>query len=177
MYDKKENNDENFWISYADLMAGLLFVFILEIGAIIIKYLYAQTDLLAIKTNLEEQKQALNISEEELINKKKKLNTINTKLQKIQEEKIHLSFELAKSKNMFNETKSQLENEKKLAEELNKELETKNKNLAISTEQIEKITAILQDKENNIKLLNKNLEDERNILLEKTSQINLLTFL
>ena len=86
MYDKKESNEENFWISYADLMAGLLFVFILVIGAIIIKYLYAQTDLLAIKTNLEEQKQALNLSEEELLNKKKKLNTVNTKLQKIQEE-------------------------------------------------------------------------------------------
>ncbi|MBU3013424.1 OmpA family protein [Poseidonibacter lekithochrous] len=173
MYDKKQSNEENFWISYADLMAGLLFVFILVIGAIIIKYLYAQTDLKVIKTNLQEQKDALNLSEEELLNKKKKLNIVNTQLQKIQEEKIHLSFELAKSKNMFNETKLQLEEEKILANKLNQELETKNKNLAISTEQIEKITAILEDKENNIKLLNKNLEDERNILLEKTSQIHL----
>lgn len=173
MYDKKQSNEENFWISYADLMAGLLFVFILVIGAIIIKYLYAQTDLKVIKTNLQEQKDALNLSEEELLNKKKKLNIVNTQLQKIQEEKIHLSFELAKSKNMFNETKLQLEEEKILANKLNQELETKNKNLAISTEQIEKITAILEDKENNIKLLNKTLEDERNILLEKTSQINL----
>ena len=51
-----KNNDEqsndNFWISYADLMAGLLFVFILIIGAIVIKYLYTQTDLQAIKTDL-----------------------------------------------------------------------------------------------------------------------------
>ena len=64
MYDKKQNNEENFWISYADLMAGLLFVFILVIGAIIIKYLYAQTDLKTIKTDLDEQKKALNISME-----------------------------------------------------------------------------------------------------------------
>ena len=42
MYKKNQNNDENFWISYADLMAGLLFVFILVIGAIVIKYVYAQ---------------------------------------------------------------------------------------------------------------------------------------
>lgn len=173
MYDKKESNEENFWISYADLMAGLLFVFILVIGAIIIKYLYAQTDLKAIKTNLEEQKQALNLSEEELLNKKTKLNTVNTKLQKIQEEKIHLSFELAKSKNMFNETKIQLEEEKKLADELNKKLETKNKSLDISNEQIKNITAILEDKENNIKLLNKNLEDEKSVVLSKVEQINL----
>ena len=173
MYDKKQSNEENFWISYADLMAGLLFVFILVIGAIIIKYLYAQTDLKAIKTNLEEQKEALNLSEEELLNKKKKLNIVNSELQKIQEEKIHLSFELAKSKNMFNETKLQLEKEKILAQELNKELETKNKNLEISNEQIEKITAILEDKENNIKLLNKNLEDEKSVILSKMEQINL----
>ncbi|WP_226896418.1 OmpA family protein [Poseidonibacter ostreae] len=172
MYDKKQSNEENFWISYADLMAGLLFVFILVIGAIIIKYLYAQTDLKAIKTNLEEQKEALNLSEEELLNKKKKLTSVNSQLKKIQEEKVHLSFELVKSKNMFNETKLQLEEEKILAQKLSKELETKNKNLELSIEQIEKITAILEDKENSIKLLNQNLEDEKNALLAKEEQIN-----
>ncbi len=172
MYDKKQSNEENFWISYADLMAGLLFVFILVIGAIIIKYLYAQTDLKAIKTNLEEQKEALNLSEEELLSKKRKLDIVNSKLQKIQDEKVHLSFELAKSKNMFEETKTQLEEEKALALKLNKELETKSKNLELSNEQIKSITAILKDKENNIKLLNKSLEDEKNTLLAKEEQIN-----
>jgi len=33
----KSDSDSNFWISYADLMAGLLFVFILLIGAIVSK--------------------------------------------------------------------------------------------------------------------------------------------
>ena len=173
MYDKKQSNEENFWISYADLMAGLLFVFILVIGAIIIKYLYAQTDLKVIKTNLEEQKEALNLSEEELLSKKRKLAIVNSKLQKIQDEKVHLSFELAKSKNMFEETKTQLEEEKALALKLNKELETKSKNLELSNEQIKSITAILEDKENNIKLLNKSLEDEKNIVLAKMEEISL----
>ena len=58
MYNKEQKNDENFWISYADLMAGLLFVFILVIGAIVIKYVYTQD-------NLEKEKAALNSSEEE----------------------------------------------------------------------------------------------------------------
>ena len=173
MYDKKESNEENFWISYADLMAGLLFVFILVIGAIIIKYLYAQTDLKAIKTNLEEQKEALNLSEEELLSKKKKLDIVNSKLAKIQDEKVHLSFELAKSKNMFEETKSQLEEEKALALKLNNELETKTKNLELSNEQIKSITAILEDKDNNIRLLNKSLEDEKNVVLSKVELLNL----
>jgi len=38
MNTNNDNNNTNFWISYADLMAGLLFVFILLIGAIIVKY-------------------------------------------------------------------------------------------------------------------------------------------
>ena len=108
MYDKKEKNDENFWISYADLMAGLLFVFILVIAAIIIKYLYTQTDLLAMKTDLQSEKQALIVSEEELSNKKKKLHEIKIKLNELQKEKVHLIFELAKSRNMFNELEERL---------------------------------------------------------------------
>ncbi len=173
MYDKKQNNEENFWISYADLMAGLLFVFILVIGAIIIKYLYAQTDLKTIKTDLDEQKKALNLSEEELSNKKRKLAILNKELYEIQEEKIHLSFELAKSKNKFNETKLELEEERQLALKLSNDLENKTKNLQLSNEQIKNITAILEDKENNIKLLNKSIEDEKNLLLLKMKEINL----
>ena len=58
MYKKNQNSEENFWISYADLMAGLLFVFILVIGAIVIKYAITQNIL-------EEEKKALNSSEEQ----------------------------------------------------------------------------------------------------------------
>jgi len=43
--DKKLESDNNFWISYADLMAGLLFVFILVVGAVIMKYSYAESEL------------------------------------------------------------------------------------------------------------------------------------
>ena len=57
MYNKEQKNDENFWISYADLMAGLLFVFILVLVAIVIKYIYTQN-------NLEKEKLALNQKQE-----------------------------------------------------------------------------------------------------------------
>lgn len=201
MYDNKQKNDENFWISYADLMAGLLFVFILVIGAIIIKYLYAQTDLLTIKSDLEEQKQALDISEEELLSKKKRLNEINTKLKKVQDEKVHLSFELAKSKNLYNQTNLELIEAKKLSQNLTENLDKKDKDLKISDEKvkkvtailkdyddkivllntdliqsrekIEKITAILEDKDNRIELLNKNLDNQKELLKSKLETINL----
>ena len=41
----KTNAESNFWISYADLMAGLLFVFILLIGAIVSKSVILKSDL------------------------------------------------------------------------------------------------------------------------------------
>ncbi len=37
MKKQRGSENSNFWISYADLMAGVLFVFILLIGAIIVK--------------------------------------------------------------------------------------------------------------------------------------------
>lgn len=58
MYKKDQNSEENFWISYADLMAGLLFVFILVIGAIVIKYAVTQNIL-------AQEKKALSSSEEQ----------------------------------------------------------------------------------------------------------------
>lgn len=84
MYKKDQNSQENFWISYADLMAGLLFVFILVIGAIVIKYAVS-------KNSLEEEKKALSSSEEQ---------------------KSKLFLELAKAKNLYENTKNDLENSK-----------------------------------------------------------------
>ena len=69
-YNRSQSSDQNFWVSYADLMAGLLFVFILLIGAIVVKYVYVQTDLKGIKSDLEEQKRILHLSQEELVQKK-----------------------------------------------------------------------------------------------------------
>ena len=93
MYERKENNEEqNFWVSYADLMAGLLFVFILVLGAIVIKYVYVQTNLEDIKTNLLNEKVALKQTNEALKRSNKSLQkkriaflNIKSKLKKIQE--------------------------------------------------------------------------------------------
>lgn len=70
-YNPSRSADQNFWVSYADLMAGLLFVFILLIGAIVVKYVYAQNDLKGIKADLEEQKRVLHVSQEALLAQKR----------------------------------------------------------------------------------------------------------
>ena len=139
MYNKEQKNDENFWISYADLMAGLLFVFILVIGAIVIKYVYTQD-------NLEKEKAALNSSEEE---------------------KSKLFYELAKAKNLYESTKDELDKAKnqinlKLSEieklkallleyELNSKDE-KDKNEKLALELSEK-TNLISLKDDELKLL------------------------
>ena len=84
MYNNEQKNEENFWISYADLMAGLLFVFILVLGTIVIKYVYTQN-------NLEKEKLALNQTQEELTDKNEVLNSLNTLIKKLEDEKSELS--------------------------------------------------------------------------------------
>lgn len=42
---KTNNEESSFWVVYADLMAGLLFVFVLLVGGIIVKYFLTQDNL------------------------------------------------------------------------------------------------------------------------------------
>jgi len=51
--EELEDSQDNFWISYADLMAGLLFVFILVIGAIIVKHNYMTAEFTKQKKSIE----------------------------------------------------------------------------------------------------------------------------
>jgi chemotaxis protein MotB len=175
MFQNKDNTSEeqNFWISYADLMAGLLFVFILLVGAIVIKYVYIQTDLQAVKVNLANEKRALNISDEELEKKKNILTKLNIKLQKSKEESVHLSFEVARTQNLYNQTKKNLESTKVLNEKLNLNLDDKNKKLQLSNEQIKKITSILNDKEDKIVLLQDAIQKQKNTISTQLESIDL----
>ena len=123
MYKKNQNNDENFWISYADLMAGLLFVFILVIGAIVIKYVYAQNSL-----------------------------------ESSEEAKSQLFYELAKTKNLYETTKDELD---KAKNEINLKLS-----------EIEKLKALLLEYE-----LNSKDEKDKNekLALELSEKTNLIS--
>jgi len=71
--NNQNRNDSNFWISYADLMAGLLFVFILLIGAIVSKSIHLREDL-------HKQKTALKDTIQDLKKKENNLNKLNVKV-------------------------------------------------------------------------------------------------
>jgi len=60
------NEESNFWISYADLMAGLLFVFILLIGAIVSKSVILKSDLHSKEEKLSNLSETLKSKENSL---------------------------------------------------------------------------------------------------------------
>ncbi len=81
----KTSDEQNFWISYADLMAGLLFVFILLVGAIVVRYVFVQQDLAAKKVALGQSNSALSESENALNKSKNALSSQNEKVLLFQE--------------------------------------------------------------------------------------------
>lgn len=81
MFKRRSHNDQsNFWISYADLMAGLLFVFILLIGAIVSKSMILREDLFTQKEKLGKTEVALMDKMEKLDLTEKRLKTLRAKL-------------------------------------------------------------------------------------------------
>jgi len=76
MFRKKESSeDSNFWISYADLMAGLLFVFILLIGMIVSKSII-------LKSSLNEKEKRLENTQKNLQDKLNRVDELQVEVQK-----------------------------------------------------------------------------------------------
>ena len=81
MFDRNEREDSsNFWISYADLMAGLLFVFILLVGAIVVKSVVLKGDLDTQKKRLETLAATLKVQQETLAHLAVDLNASKMRL-------------------------------------------------------------------------------------------------
>jgi len=142
MFTKNRTNEENsnFWISYADLMAGLLFVFILLIGAIIVKST-------VLKNSLEESKETL----------KKQSKNIETK-----DETIFVrDYEINKLHSLLAQRDKAIESKKK-------ELLISKEALELKSSEIEKLNQILLAKNSKITdfsnhiIILENLETEHN---------------
>ncbi|EAJ3078033.1 hypothetical protein DCI17_01700 [Campylobacter jejuni] len=179
----ESKEDSNFWIAYADLMAGLLFVFILLIGAIVVKYVLTQSDLKEIKDNLNKQEARLEESKEELRNKEVIVFKLSSDLNNA-----------SSALNLANSQKAELEanitNYKQLSKDLNSTLDNKDKQILILLGQLEKKDEELKnlqedfqkakEKVQNLGLIRENLSKElqskldNNITIdEKTGSISL----
>ncbi len=144
MYKNEKAHDEsNFWISYADLMAGLLFVFILLVGAIVVRYVFVQQDLAAKKAALGESESALSSQNEKVLLFKDRLRQAKEALAQEQAQKDKLKAHLTLQANDVAKLKALL-----MGYELN------------STKLQENLVA-MQDK----------LQDNQNILILKDEEL------
>ena len=147
MFNKKSNNNENtnFWISYADLMAGLLFVFILLIGAIMVKSTILKSAISKKDSVLNEQSQTL----------LEQSNTLHIK-----------DNEINKLKNLLAQREESLKNTKK-------NLIISNNTLKLKSNEIEKLNQLLLaqnakvDSFSNHIVMLQNLTEEQNRTLNQ----------
>jgi len=146
---KKNKNEDitNFWISYADLMAGLLFVFILLIGAIVTKSIILKHNLLSSENNLEKKKSTLQLKNDEIQELKAMLFQKNTQLSSFSNKIVILQ-------SVVNDTNaSLLEKEKSLKDYqgkvlvLSNELDANKHAIDLKDEQVLKLLNAMGEKE------------------------------
>ncbi|TQR34671.1 hypothetical protein DMB92_01550 [Campylobacter sp. MIT 99-7217] len=162
-YKNNPEKNDNFYIVYADLMAGLLFVFLLIIGAVVIKYTFAQDDLKQSKESLARQSKSLEESKQELRDKEKILYELGLRLSATSNELLSM-----------NEQKKMLEanvsSYQELSKNLSQNLDDRDKQMLILLAQLsakEEEVDILNQKYENIRIKIENLESLRSRMIEQ----------
>ena len=169
MFNKNKSDDNsNFWISYADLMAGLLFVFILLIGAIVSKSIILKSNLHEKEDSLTKISQTLKIKEANL--EAMKLSLSQTK-EDIEKKKELIS---NKDKDLL-ETKKILQLRKEEIDKLNKMLLAANTQQDLLSNKIVLVQNLLSDTKKEKENFKKELQDYKGrviVLSDKISDVN-----
>ncbi len=82
-HNSKNQESSNFWISYADLMSGLLFVFILLIGSIMVKSSTLRNILKDKESILNQQEEVLDEQSDDLIDLSQNIAVKNDEISKL----------------------------------------------------------------------------------------------
>ncbi len=170
MFKKRSDTSEtNFWISYADLMAGLLFVFILLIGAIVIKSSIVR-DL------LENQKNILIKQEEALKKQASILHEQEDTLDEQSDHLIDLSQTIAIKNDEITKLKNLLAKREAHLEETEEKLILSSNALKLKSEEIKKLNQLLLAQNTQIDdysehiILLQNLTKEQNNTIHNSSK-------
>ncbi|MDM5270635.1 OmpA family protein [Sulfurovum sp. zt1-1] len=151
MFRKKATDEgSNFWISYADLMAGLLFVFILLIGAIVSKSMI-------LKSNLHDKEEKLSQVSKNLEDKEGKLEDIKVVL--------------AKYESILDEKEALLSHNKKILDKQQNQIITQEQKLQLSAEEIKKLNQMLLEANTLRDSLNDKVIIVQNLLAQKEDDI------
>ncbi len=170
--ERHQEESQNFWISYADLMAGLLFVFILLIGAIVSK-------TVLMRENLHKKENILGEVKLELKRQKLELNRVNKILAKakrdirVKDAKIYKQkIDIKDSKNLIklkdaniNRLNSSL---KKIASKLKKQY-TINSNLNRNNKNLKQK---LTKNRKNLNILNSKLHKKDKLIASKIESVH-----
>lgn len=171
-----QNGDQSFWLTYADLMAGLMFVFMLLIGAVVVKYVLTQSDLAKLQLNLQDKEKNITISQNELKEQEiiiqnifanlNKANSENKQLLNINE-LIKQSLESAKKEKsklegITTSYKSELSDANKTISDLNSELTQTLKNLNDKERKVDELLVQIENLTSNL-----NLENAKYVALER----------
>lgn len=158
------SNDEksSFWLSFAGLMTGLFFVFVLIVGMVVIRYSILASELVYLQKDLNENIAALNAANKELNKKHDSIKSFIAKLKSspdnIDIEKYYnnLNLELSKSSAVINSSLDviSLKNDELITQIDSQDEEISN--LKIEIEQKDSEIEILQK---DIETTRKNLED------------------
>ncbi len=170
MFQKKSNASEtNFWISYADLMAGLLFVFILLIGAIVVKSSI-------VRNQLEAQKNILIKQETDLKNQKNVMNEQEDTLDEQSDYLIDLSQNIAVKSDEITKLRNLLAKREISLEDSNNKLIISSNSLKLQSEELSNLNQLLLAQNTKIDnysehiILLQNLTTEQNNTINNSSQ-------
>jgi len=158
------SNNSNFWISYADLMAGLLFVFILLIGAIVSKSI-------TLRETLEDKQKKLAKTEQTLKLKENNLKNLNTKIVK-KDKTIKEQLKTIKlQEEEIIKLKSLLANRTKELNSTKEDLVLTQNELKLKANELKKLNQLLLAKNTTIDSLNGKIVILQNLLKERDANI------
>jgi len=143
----KKDDVTNFWVSYADLMAGLLFVFILLIGAIVTKSIILKHHLLSSENSVEKTKSVLQLKNDEIQELKGMLFQKNTQLSSFSNKIVILQSIVNDVNASLLEKEKNLEDFKGKVLVLSNELNAKQNAIALKDKELLKLLTELGDKE------------------------------
>ncbi len=142
-YNNKKNEETNFWLSYADLMAGLLFVFILLIGAIVVKST-------VLKSNLNSKENSLENSLSMLLLRDKEVQKLKRLLAQRSQELNSTKDALLISKNAFKLKTEELVNLNNILLSQNMKIDDFNNKIIIMQNLLDESNATLAEKNNKL---------------------------
>jgi len=172
MFRKKSTDTgSNFWISYADLMAGLLFVFILLIGAIVSKSIILKSDLHNKEDRLSMISQTLKAKESKLDEFSATLAQNKTLLGEKDKYLAKNKKDIENKKRDIENKKKDIENKKKLIDKKDKHISENEKSLKFQKDEIKKLNKMLLDANTQQDLLSKKVVIVQNLLNETNTTL------